>query len=255
MAQHSHPRISLVTRGDDGGANDAANHAVATGLMRGVLRNASIMVPGRGFPRLAEMLRGVRGVDLGLHVVLNSEWEPPFDRWGPILPPEKVPSLVEADGTFTRMPQVLHERQASADEMIAEVQAQLETARKAGLEVGYIDEHMGVGWVCGLKARLQDLARREGLVYADGLPGLPGGESTDDAAADLEKGLLAAPAGTYVMVNHPYSLSHAQLNDMPPGHAEQRDRDRQFWLDPRIRDALARAHCEPVRYTQVLKAG
>lgn len=161
--------MKIVFRADDAGSTEGANLAIVETARHGVVRNVSIMVPGPAFGHAVSLLKALENVDLGLHVTLSSEWDTP--KWGPVLPPSKVPTLVEGDGSFTQNPGVLYERGFSVDEAMAEVAAQLARARDAGLKIAYLDEHMGVGWI-GLTDRLRQFAHQEGLVYAGDVPNL-----------------------------------------------------------------------------------
>jgi predicted glycoside hydrolase/deacetylase ChbG (UPF0249 family) len=53
-----------------------------------------------------------------------------------------VPSLIEADGTFRRNAMAMFQAGVVFEEMLAEITAQLETARRAGLNIEYLDTHM-----------------------------------------------------------------------------------------------------------------
>lgn len=54
------------------------------------------MLPSRWFPEIAAYARSHPNVDLGLHLTLTSEWE--FYKWGPVLPSNEVPSLINEQG-------------------------------------------------------------------------------------------------------------------------------------------------------------
>lgn len=238
------PRIRLITRGDDSGGLASAAPAVVEAFRSGLLRNASVMAPGPNFDAAAPLLREAErdGLCIGLHVTLNSEWDHP--RWGPVLPPQRVPSLVDSRGHFTRFPKDLQERKASLDEMLAEAQAQLDRLRGAGLSVTYMDNHMGVGWLPGLADGFKRLAEREGLLFGEGHRGLPKVESPEgDLFTKVAARLRAAAPGTYLFVTHPAydDAEHCALTMNGESRAEeatQRDADRRLWLDPRLRDLL-----------------
>ncbi|MBV9467970.1 MAG: ChbG/HpnK family deacetylase [Abitibacteriaceae bacterium] len=248
--------IRLVTRGDDAGSCHSANAAILEACQEGILRNVSIMVPGPAFEEVASMLAGLPHICFGLHVTLNAEWDGP--KWGPVLPPEQVPSLVDEQGHFFTTPNVLQEHNARGEEMIAEVQAQLQLARKSGLNISYLDEHMGVSWVSDLRPRLANLAAREGLVDAHALRHLPRIKETFDNEIDrLVASLEVAPPGDYVFVTHPgYAAPDMQLlghAGLAPGQvARERDADRRLWLDARLRDYCKQHDVEIARYTDVL---
>ena len=285
-----------MTRGDDAGSCRSANLAVLEAAQKGILRNVSVMVPGPAFQEAARMLAGRQDICVGLHVTLTAEWDSP--KWGPVLPPEKAPSLVDSEGRFFNTPMILHQRKASADEMMAEIQAQLDLARSCGMEVmghlrgvvrqasrlsgrrpganstgetpvvpvtdplrmeiSYIDEHMGVGWVGGLQERISELARREGLVDSRlAVAGLPRVEGHfEDRGTELIARLAAAPPGTYLYVTHPgcdaadmRQFIHAGLK---PGQvARERDADRRIWFDPKVVDYCRRNGFRAIRYTEI----
>jgi predicted glycoside hydrolase/deacetylase ChbG (UPF0249 family) len=203
--------IQLVVRADDAGSCVSANEAVEEACAAGTARNASVMVPGPAFEDAARRFAGRPDVCVGLHVTLNAEWAGP--KWGPVLPASMVPTLVDAaTGFFTAFPKDLHQRGFSVAEAVAEVEAQLARARTAGLTITYLDEHMGVGWLPGLRDALATLARREGLI--DGgllaLSGMPHVETAADREDDEEAlaarwltALDACEPGTYLLVTHP----------------------------------------------------
>jgi hypothetical protein len=145
---------------------------------------------------------------VGLHATVTCEWEWPL--WGPVLPAEDVPSLVDERGALHRTPSALHESGAAPgqvlSEAIAEVAAQLARLRSLGLDVKYMDEHMGFAWLDGMDAALQELAEREGLVRKPPVDGLewpePGPDPRDHASRLLAAVACAGP-GTYLVVGHP----------------------------------------------------
>ena len=256
----SGPRIRLVTRGDDAGSCPSADRAILEAFRNGLLRNVSVMVPGPTFRQAAETIKGAPGLCVGLHVTLNAEWDSP--RWGPVLPSRKVRSLVDEKGLFCNSPTVLHQRNADGDEMIAEVKAQLDQARACGLEVAYLDEHMGIGWVGGLQQRLADLCRREGLIESHaavrGLPRVEG--KFADPVDDLIARLAGASPGTYLYVTHPgYDAEDMRQfvhQGLEPGQvARQRDADRRLWTDPRLIDCCREHGVQAIRYTDINDRG
>ena len=91
-------RIRLITRGDDCGAALSGNAAIRDAFREGILRNTSVMVPGPVVEEAAQMLAHERDLCFGLHCTLTAEWD--RVRWGPVLPPDRVPSLVDRRGHF-----------------------------------------------------------------------------------------------------------------------------------------------------------
>lgn len=252
----SEPRRQLITRGDDAGSCESANEAVFEAATQGVLRNASLMVPGPAFAGVAALFAGQQKTCLGLHVTLNAEWE--NVKWGPVLPAAQVPSLVDANGYFLPTPNDLHRRNASVEEMMAEVAAQLKRARELGLHITYLDEHMGVGWLPGLRDRLAAFAREEGLLDVHAVPYLPNLPEGMDIPADDLPGLwtarlAAAKPGAYVLVTHPGK----DANDMRAfGHtglevgqvARERDAERRALTGSQLRERLRALDMDVIRY-------
>ena len=247
--------IRIVTRGDDLGSCRAANHAIYEAFDRGIMRNTSVMVPAPEFEHGAEVFADVPDICLGLHITLNAEWD--AVKWGPVLPPEQVPSLVNEDGNFPRTAQVLHDRDASTEEMIAEVQAQLDKARAHGLDIRYMDAHCGVTWLGDLEERVARLAEREGLIFQPEVKRLP---RLDDPPEDPIERVLAqikaAEPGTYLMVSHPgyycaemRRLSHTGTTGDQV--AWSRDAQRRRFTDRSILEYVMTHDIHPIRYDEI----
>ncbi|MBC8137792.1 MAG: ChbG/HpnK family deacetylase [Fibrella sp.] len=252
------PRLRLVTRADDAGSVAEANWGVRECVEAGTVRNVSLMATGFALGEAAHHLRREtltqRGdVAVGLHVCLNAEWERfPFR---PVLPPEKVPTLVTDAGHFLPMPGDLKARGFSVDEAMAEVAAQCELLRRMGFELSYLDEHCNVGWTSAeLVERLAAFARSEGLIYATRLlPGLPG------AGLDFADRVSHAPPGDYLLVSHPvvvtpHGLSqYFQLKGEPPDGsvARERDAERKALCQPGLVQQLSSAGAMLASYTEI----
>ena len=253
-------RIQLITRGDDAGSCHSANSAILQACDSGTLRNVSLMVPGPAFESAAKLFADRSDVCLGLHVTLNSEWD--AVKWGPVLPAQQVPSLVDENGHFWPTPTTLHERGLDPDEAMAEIEAQLRHARAAGLNLSYIDEHMGVSWVGGLRERIRALAEREGLIDAFKFEGLP---SVQNAHAGLlerwQAQLQDAQPGAYVIVTHPgrdeddmRQMSMHSQGWQPGSVAQERDAERQALCDPKFVQVCRNSDVQLARYSEVARA-
>ena len=244
------PRVRLVGRADDAGSCHTANRAVAEVLDAGLALNASVMVPCPAFDEAARLFAGRRGICVGLHATITAEWD--TLKWGPVLPPGRVPSLVDSQGHFPPHTRALHEQGADPDEVLAELEAQLARARAAGLHIAYLDTHMGFGWLPGVEERLNGLCGREGLVRCRGLSPLPRVEGDFADPADLLIARLeAAEPGTYLFVVHPgrdtdemRRLTHEGL---APGQvARQREADTRMLTSGKV-VAWCEAHgVEPI---------
>lgn len=210
------------------------------------------MAPGPAIQDAAEILLPLADqVAFGLHVVLTSEWDDV--RWGPVLPAEEVPSLVRPDGTFPATGDEL-KAQISLDEAEAEVRAQLQRLRELGFRVDYLDEHMGIGWIPGLRERFQRIAQTEGLILAERFA-----YARDFIPGDLESvvGAIAQVAETpKVFVFHPLTDTDPvgrrfTLGGRMPGEIlRERAQERRVLTDPRLKGALVVANVQSLTYLE-----
>lgn len=247
--------IQLVTRGDDAGVSRSANLAIRSCAEQGILKNASLMAPTHHIEHAVEVLGGVPGLCLGLHLTLTCEWTSP--RFGPLAVAD-APWLDE-DGAFPTTGNVLHEREAKAELMAKELSAQLDHLTALGAKVRYIDQHMGVGWVDDLDARVEDLCQAKGLINAKCVGGLPGIKGLEGSHADRALARIEAVQddGAYVMVGHPcrddvemhgfiFKVTHED-NDVGKDRAGQAA----MFTDPRILAAVERRGIVPACYTDI----
>ena len=98
------------------------------------------MIPCSWVPEIAEYARANPRADLGLHLTLTSEWK--NYRWGPVLPKSSVTSLLDDKGYFylTESEAASH---ANVKEAEKEIRAQIDLARKLGIQPTHLDSHMG----------------------------------------------------------------------------------------------------------------
>jgi predicted glycoside hydrolase/deacetylase ChbG (UPF0249 family) len=151
--------------------------------------SASILVPCPWFPDVVKFAKDNPDADLGIHLALNSEWT--TFRWGPVAGAGAVPSLLDADGYFPLVEEMVtaHARPEDAER---ELKAQIERARAAGIRLSHFDSHMGTLF---RSAPLFDVYRRLGAEYAMPLllerQGERGGEASPAfAAAAAEDALV-----------------------------------------------------------------
>jgi len=133
--------VRLIIRGDDMGMTQGSLIAFEKAFNEGVLTCASIQVPAPWFEGAAELCRKNPGWCTGVHLTLVGEWR--GYPWRPVLPWDKVSSLVDEDGYFYRYPKELHAHKPKLEEIEAELRAQIELAKKKGISVQYLDVHYG----------------------------------------------------------------------------------------------------------------
>jgi predicted glycoside hydrolase/deacetylase ChbG (UPF0249 family) len=132
-------RVAVV-HADDIGMCHAANEGAFEVLAKGPATCGSIMVPCPWFAEAAARARDHGGLDLGVHLTLNAEWD--TYRWGPVAGATAVPSLVDARGHLHRTTAETLEH-ADPAEVEVELRAQIQRALDEGVDVTHIDSHMG----------------------------------------------------------------------------------------------------------------
>jgi predicted glycoside hydrolase/deacetylase ChbG (UPF0249 family) len=130
----------LIVHADDLGAAHSVNIGSIKAFESGLVNSGSIMIPCPWLPEIVTYVRNHPDADLGLHLTLTSEWTP--YRWGPVLPKDRVTSLLDSTGYFylTESEAASH---ANPKEVEAELRAQIERAKTAGIQPTHFDSHMG----------------------------------------------------------------------------------------------------------------
>jgi chitin disaccharide deacetylase len=248
--------IYLVTKADDLGSNGSANKAFVDAFTHGILKNGVIMMPCKAAVGAASLFKDAKGFCMGLHLTMNAEWD--RVKWGPVLPVREVPSLVDESGHFFQSTQKLRDNKPCREELLAEMQAQLELARACGLDIRFVDLHMGFSWVLdGLNDDIAQWCRNNGLrLIPDDLRSLPETDSCGDPVEKLISRLQAAESGVYFHhFGHPaYDwpemrlLGHAGYE----GVAEEREWDRKTLMDDRIMEYCRNNSVLPVTLEEAL---
>jgi hopanoid biosynthesis associated protein HpnK len=253
-------RPRLIITADDFGLHEAVNEAVERGYRDGVLRAASLMVAA---PAVADAVaRATRnpGLAVGLHLVLADGRA--------MLPPTRIPDLVDAQGMFDsnmvrngfRFFFLPHVRRQLADE----IRAQFEAFAATGLKLDHVNAHKhfhlhptiltlmltigreyglrairlpsepGMGpwlrpWLALMRARLD----RAGVGYNDHVFGLRHSGGMDEAVMlDILRDL---PDGLSEIYLHPASHGH-----ITESMAEYRHTDElAALLSPHVRQTIA----------------
>jgi hypothetical protein len=108
---------------------------------QGMVSAASVMVNTPWLDEAVEILKQHPEISVGVHLALNSEWKE--YKWGPVTPYDRVPSLVDPYGKFYPSRKELFSHRPKIKEVAKELRAQIELARRKGLKISYIDNHMG----------------------------------------------------------------------------------------------------------------
>lgn len=126
----------LIVNADDLGLTRGVNRAVVDAHQRGIVTSATLMANGPEFQHGVEIAQFTPSLAIGCHVDLM--------QMAPVLPPEKIPTLVR-DGRFRpRLPQLALAAlrgHLSADEICAEAMAQMRKLQAAGIALSHFDTH------------------------------------------------------------------------------------------------------------------
>ncbi|MFD5215387.1 polysaccharide deacetylase family protein [Microbacterium sp. NPDC058345] len=199
---------AIILNADDFGMCHAANQAIAALSDAGRIDSATVMVPCPWSPEALAFAAARTDLDVGVHLVLTSEWT--AYRWRPLTTGAK---LSDPGGFFPSTVRAVEE-QADAREVAAELAAQLDAALAAGVDVTHLDNHMGS--VYGLETgrdllpAVLDLAARHGLPFR--LPRHPDGVPLDaDQLRRFGEAVAAADAAGIVIPDrlwtHPFELA------------------------------------------------
>ena len=130
----------VIIHTDDIGMCHASVQAFKDLWAFGTITSGATMVPCPWFPAVAQMCRENPAIDMGVHATLNAEWE--TYRWGPVSTSESGSGLMDGTGYFHQWHQAVYDN-ARPEEVEKEVNAQVERALGAGIDVTHVDSHMG----------------------------------------------------------------------------------------------------------------
>ena len=128
---------ALIVTADDFGAAVEVNEAVEAAHRTGILTAASLMVSGAAAGDAVARARRNPNLRVGLHLVLV--------EGRPVLPPESVARLVDANGSFrcdmAAMGALFAASAAARRQLAAEIAAQFEAFRATGLALDHCNAH------------------------------------------------------------------------------------------------------------------
>ncbi len=133
-------RKYLIVHSDDAGMSHNVNLGTIEGMEKGIVTSASIMVPCPWFTEFAAYASKNKDKDFGIHLTYTSEWD--FYRWGPVSGKNQVPSMADDNGyMWDNVGQVV--RNVKLKDAERELRAQIDRAKKHGVEISHLDPHMG----------------------------------------------------------------------------------------------------------------
>ena len=205
-------RRRLIINCDDLGASAPANRAILRAMTEGVATSASLMVP---CPAAEEAARMTRGMAVGVHLTLTSEY--PAMRWRGLT---EGASLHDGSGA-------LHPTTTTAlaavtpEDARAECRAQIARALAWGVAVTHLDAHMNVMQArADLFAVLLDLAALFRLPVRMFPPGVPVDYGFDARAMAAARGIACPDHLLYPWPRPAAEVLRESLADLPDGVTE-----------------------------------
>lgn len=247
----------------------------------GTISSGAVMTPCPWFPATAALCRANPEVDMGVHATLNSEWD--AYRWGPVFTRDPESGLLDAEGYFHQWHEAVYQN-AKPEAVAAEVNAQVEKALAAGIDVTHIDSHMGtilhpnfvqsylqagssrlipnmlprasaVGFgmmgadetTLAMYAPILNQLEAQGLPMLDGLLGMPLDDPSVESNIAIAKELLGGlPAGITHFILHP-SVDTPELRAIAPDWPA-RVANYQAFLSQEIKDFIKNAGIHLIGY-------
>ena len=130
----------VIIHTDDIGMCQASIQAYSELVDFGLISSGATMVPCSWFPQVALFCHQNPKVDMGVHLTLTSEWN--SYRWSPISTHNPDSGLIDEEGYFYRSSEDT-QFHGKPEAVQMELQAQLDRAFSAGIEVSHLDTHMG----------------------------------------------------------------------------------------------------------------
>jgi predicted glycoside hydrolase/deacetylase ChbG (UPF0249 family) len=247
----------LIINADDLGVCHAVNEAIFQTLEYGIVQTTTLMAPCIGAGNAMQFLTQHLQYPFGVHLTAICDNE--NNCFAPMLPREKVPTLVQENGLFfyfDDMQRFL--ANVSLGEMEAEFRTQIESVLAAGLHPDHLDWHslridsrMDTFELMFKLAREYRLALRVfgaepiQTLSARGLPCVDGNflDSYQLTAASkpgsFEKLLQELPERLSEWAVHP-GLDSEELDRIEPTGNHVRQSDRDFLVSPYARELIER---------------
>ena len=137
MERPDSPR-RLIVDADDFGLSHSVNEAVIRAHRDGILTGASLMVNESGFDEAVKLAKENPKLGVGLHLTLLQGHS--------VLPPGKIPGLVNSRGEFSNCPVGVginyFFKRNLREQLRAEIHAQFEKFHSSGLQLDHVNGHL-----------------------------------------------------------------------------------------------------------------
>jgi hopanoid biosynthesis associated protein HpnK len=128
----------LIINADDFGLSHSVNEAVIRAHREGILTTASLMVNEAGFDEAVKLAKENPKLGVGLHLTLLQGHS--------VLPPDKIPGLVNSRGEFSKNPVAVGMdyffKRRLREQLRAEIHAQFEKFPATGLPLDHVNGHL-----------------------------------------------------------------------------------------------------------------
>lgn len=260
----------LIINADDFGLTPGVNRAVIRAHREGILTSATLMAGGLAWEEAVELSGSTPTLGVGVHLTLTA--------LKPVLPPEQVPSLVDAKGRFRR--QFWRVLFWKRKQVIEEWRGQIERVMAAGLRPTHLDSHHHIHLWPPLMTMVGELAReysipgiraispasfgvmrvpfwQRHLAVASWRRGkkLPQGKPKTVTALELigktrerfDAYLHQLPAGVHELFSHPGSQGDLELSAIS-SLTDNRFHETELLCSDWIKDSMRGAGITPVSY-------
>ncbi|MCK5086111.1 MAG: ChbG/HpnK family deacetylase [Melioribacteraceae bacterium] len=250
-----------LVRCDDIGMCHSVNMALKLVVESGLPISTSVMFACPWYQEAVEILKEHPEVSVGIHLTLNAEWK--NYRWGPVLGKEAVPSLVDSLGYFFPSRSKLFANNSKFEEIEMELRAQIDRATNSGIQIDYIDYHMGAAvQTLELRKLVESLAEEYelgiaqyfGEKYSSNTYNAPLDSKADslvDVVDNLQPGINLQVI--HIGLDTPEMQAMIDLN--PFGLADmskEREAELNSLLSDQFRDALKRNNIRSITYRDLI---
>jgi chitin disaccharide deacetylase len=252
--------LRLIVNADDFGYTPGVTSGILRAHREGIVTATTLMANAPDSEGAARVARYTPRLDVGVHVV--------FTYGRPLLPADRVPSLVGEDGRFPRVGVLMRTAQPKAEEALLEARAQYAKARELiGREPTHLDTHHWVHDLRPLEDAMLALAKETGAALRahDGRQRArfrdEGVRCTDrfvrdfqhagkigvDSLVMLLEHLDEQESGTVELMCHPGEPDEPLLTGST--YAAERGVELRTLIDPAVREALERMRIELADYS------
>ena len=149
----------IILNADDFGRHALINDAIRRAAADGLLRSASLMAGEPAFAEAVAIAKATPALGVGVHLTLIDG--------RPVLPPEEIPSLVDAAGLFrpdhTAFARDYLAGRVRRADIRRELAAQIARVRAAGIVPDHVDSHQHLHVLPGIFPLVLDLAAAAGI--------------------------------------------------------------------------------------------